>query len=71
MTPNVNNRVINYLADYDDFISRTVATHSDLENYKSLGKNIKWDEKPYSDLNRIFKDYRERCREAVHKQGSA
>jgi ATP-dependent exoDNAse (exonuclease V) beta subunit len=59
MTSNVNNRVINYLADYDNFISKTVATHSDLENYKSLGKNIAWDEKPYSDLNTIFKDYRE------------
>ena len=59
VTPNVNNCVINYLADYDSFISKTVATHCDLENYKSLGKNIKWDEKPYSELNRIFKDYRE------------
>lgn len=59
VTPNINNRVINYLADYDSFISKTVATHWDLENYKSLGKNIAWDEKPYSELNRIFKDYRE------------
>ncbi len=47
------------MADYDSFISKTVATHSDLENYKSLGKKIEWDEKPYSDLNKIFKDYRE------------
>jgi exodeoxyribonuclease V beta subunit len=68
MTPNVNNRVINYLADYNDFISRTIAKHSDLENYKSLGKHIKWDEKPYADLNRIFKKYRETAeRLAVNK----
>ena len=59
LTPNVNRLVINYLADYDSFIPRTVATHSDLENYKSLGKAIKWDAKPYSELNRIFKDYRQ------------
>jgi ATP-dependent exoDNAse (exonuclease V) beta subunit len=55
----INDWVINALADYDKFISKTVATHCDLENYKSLGKNIAWDEKPYSELNRIFKDYRE------------
>ena len=55
---NVQNRVINVLADYDSFIFKAVATHSDLENYKSLGKNIEWDKSPYSDLNRIFKDYR-------------
>jgi exodeoxyribonuclease V beta subunit len=59
VTPNVNRLVVNYLGDYDSFISKTVATHCDLENYKSLGKNIAWDEKPYSELNRIFKDYRE------------
>ena len=47
------------MGDYDSFISKTVATHCDLENYKSLGKNIAWNEKPYSELNRIFKDYRE------------
>ena len=54
----VQNRVINVLADYDSFISKTVATHSDLENYTSLGKKIEWDKSPYSDLNKIFKDYR-------------
>jgi ATP-dependent exoDNAse (exonuclease V) beta subunit len=54
----VQNRVINALADYDSFISKTVATHSDLENYTSLGKKIEWDKSPYSDLNKIFKDYR-------------
>ncbi|MGD0022632.1 MAG: UvrD-helicase domain-containing protein, partial [Smithellaceae bacterium] len=58
VTSNINNRVINYLADYDNFISKTVATHSDLENYTSLGKTIEWSKKPYSDLNKIFKDYR-------------
>ncbi|PKN76819.1 MAG: hypothetical protein CVU52_03155 [Deltaproteobacteria bacterium HGW-Deltaproteobacteria-10] len=55
---NVKNRVINALTDYDSFISKTVATHSDLENYISLGKKIDWDRSPYSDLNRIFRDYR-------------
>jgi ATP-dependent exoDNAse (exonuclease V) beta subunit len=54
----IQKRVINYLSDYESFISKTVATHSDLENYKSLGKNIAWDEKPYSELNKVFKDYR-------------
>ncbi len=57
VTSNVNNRVINYLADYNNFISKTVATQCDLGNYKSLGK-IKWDDKPYSELNKIFRDYR-------------
>jgi ATP-dependent exoDNAse (exonuclease V) beta subunit len=55
---NVQNRVINTLVDYDSFISKTVATHSDLQNYKSLGKKIEWDKGPYSDLNKVFKDYR-------------
>ena len=54
----VRTRVINALVDYDNFMSKTVATHADLENYKSLGKNIVWDKNPYSDLNDIFKDYR-------------
>jgi len=54
----INSRVINALADYDNFISKTVAKHSDLENYVSLGKKIVWSEKPYSELNTIFKDYR-------------
>ena len=55
---NVQNRVIKVLADYDNFMSKTVATHADLEDYTSLGKNIVWDKSPYSDLNNIFKDYR-------------
>ena len=58
VAPAVKNRVINYLDDYDNFISKTAASHADLEDYKSLGKNIKWDEKPYEQLNIIFKEYR-------------
>ncbi|HPD55980.1 MAG TPA: UvrD-helicase domain-containing protein [Smithellaceae bacterium] len=56
--PAVKSRVINYLGDYDNFVSKTLATHADLENYTSLGKNIKWDEKPYRQLNKIFQEYR-------------
>lgn len=59
VTAHVKNRVINSLADYNDFISKTVATHSHLEDYKSLGKTINWNEKPYATLNKIFRDYRE------------
>jgi exodeoxyribonuclease V beta subunit len=59
VAPAVKNRVINYLNDYDNFISKTAATHADLEDYTSLGKNIKWDEKPYSQLSKIFKEYRQ------------
>lgn len=58
LTPQVNKRVVDCLVEYEDFISKKVATHSDLQHYASLGKNIKWDEKPYVELNRIFKDYR-------------
>ncbi|PKN74469.1 MAG: hypothetical protein CVU52_06690 [Deltaproteobacteria bacterium HGW-Deltaproteobacteria-10] len=68
VTANVKNRVINYLADYNNFISRTVATHSSLDDYKSLGKTINWNEKPYSELNKIFRDYRETAEQlAVNK----
>ena len=56
---NVQSRVINALSDYENFISKKVATHSDLEHYTGLGKKIEWGKSPYSDLNRIFKDYRE------------
>jgi len=55
---NVQKWVINAMTDYDNFIAKTVATHSDLEDYKGLGKKITWDQSPQSDLNRIFKDYR-------------
>ena len=68
VTSNVNKLVVNALADYDIFISRTVATHCDLENYKSLGKKIVWSENPYLELNRIFKDYRETAEQlAINK----
>jgi len=64
----INDWVINALADYDKFISKTVATHVDLETYTSLGKKIVWSEKPYSELNRIFKDYRETAEQlAINK----
>jgi len=58
VTSRTSSWVIDALADYDNFISKNVATYSDLENYTSLGKTIEWSKKPYSDLNRIFKDYR-------------
>jgi len=68
VSPNVNNRVIQYLADYETFMSKTVASHSDLENYKSLGKNIVWSNKPYAELNKIFCDYRQTAeRLAINK----
>ncbi len=68
VTSQVNNRVIRYFPDYENFISKTAAAYSDLENYKSLGKSIPWNEKPYSDLNRIFRDYRQAAeRLAVNK----
>ncbi|MBN1471652.1 MAG: UvrD-helicase domain-containing protein [Syntrophaceae bacterium] len=68
VAPNVNNRVIKCFADYDDFISKTVATHADLENYTSLGKKIVWRDEPYAELNRIFKDYRRTAEQlAVNK----
>lgn len=59
VTSRTNSWVIDALADYDNFISKTVATYSDLEDYKSLGKNINWNEKPYVEINKIFRDYRE------------
>lgn len=58
VTPNVNRLVIHAMADDDGFISRKVAAHSDLENYTSLDGKIVWDKCPYSELNRIFKEYR-------------
>jgi len=68
VTPNVNKLVVNALADYDIFISRTVATHVDLETYTSLGKKIKWNEEPYAELNGISRDYRQTAeRLAINK----
>ncbi|MHB8137611.1 MAG: UvrD-helicase domain-containing protein [Smithellaceae bacterium] len=58
MPARINSGVIKALSNYESFMSKTVATHSDLENYISLGQKITWDKSPYSDLNRIFKDYR-------------
>ncbi|PKN05998.1 MAG: hypothetical protein CVU72_06725, partial [Deltaproteobacteria bacterium HGW-Deltaproteobacteria-7] len=55
---NVQRWVVHAMTDYESFIARTVATHSDLEDYKGLGMKIRWDQNPYSDLNRIFKNYR-------------
>ena len=51
--------VIDALADYNNFITRTVASYADLEDYKSLGKTINWHENPYAELNKNFRDYRE------------
>jgi ATP-dependent exoDNAse (exonuclease V) beta subunit len=58
VTARVNSWVISALTGYDSFISKAVATYSDLEDYTGLGKKITWDKGPYSDLNRIFKEYR-------------
>lgn len=58
VTSRTRNWVIDALVNYDNFIAKAVATYSDLEDYKSLGRNIPWHETPYSELNRIFKDYR-------------
>jgi ATP-dependent exoDNAse (exonuclease V) beta subunit len=67
VTSRTRDWVIYALADYEIFISKSVAKYSDLENYKSLGK-IKWDEKPYSEINRIFQDYRETAEQlAINK----
>ncbi|PKN88758.1 MAG: hypothetical protein CVU51_03505 [Deltaproteobacteria bacterium HGW-Deltaproteobacteria-1] len=58
MPSRINSWVTNALADYEIFMSRTVASHADLENYTGLGKKIAWDESPYADLNELFKKYR-------------
>jgi exodeoxyribonuclease V beta subunit len=58
MPSRINSWIINALADYEIFISRTIASHTDLENYTGLGKKIAWNESPYADLNEIFKKYR-------------
>ena len=67
VTSRTRDWVIYALADYEIFISRTVATYSDLENYKSLGK-INWNEKPYAELKSIFQEYRETAEQlAINK----
>ncbi|MDD4357777.1 MAG: 3'-5' exonuclease, partial [Smithellaceae bacterium] len=58
MPPRINSWVINALHDYESFVTKAVATHTDLKNYTSLGKKIAWDVSPYTDLNEIFKKYR-------------
>lgn len=68
VTSRTSSWVIDALADYNHFIVRTVATYSDLEDYKSIGKNINWSEKPYLELKSIFRDYRETAeRLAINK----
>jgi len=59
VTSRTKSRVIDAFADYNNFISKSAASYADLEDYKSIGKNINWNEKPYSELNQIFRDYRE------------
>ncbi len=67
-TGNVLNWVVPAMTDYENFIARKVATHTDLADYKGLGKKITWDQSPYLDLNRIFKAYRKTAeRLAVNK----
>ena len=51
-------RVIVPMADYEQFMSKALSTHHDLEQYASLGKKIEWQQSPYSDLNGIFQNYR-------------
>ena len=60
--------VIDALADYNNFIAKSVASYADLEDYKSLGK-INWKEKPYSELNKIFQDYREAAEQLAINKG--
>lgn len=55
---NVQKWVINALIDYEHFVTKAVATHSDLENFQGLGKKIVWKDSPYADLNNIFREYR-------------
>ncbi len=59
VTPNTTRLVMNALKDYDSFISKSAAKYTNLKDYKSIGKSINWHEKPYSELNKIFRDYRE------------
>ncbi len=59
VSPRTGSWVIDALADDHHFIGKAVAKYTDLEDYQSLGKKINWKEEPYSELNRIFSDYRE------------
>jgi len=59
VSPRTGSWVIDALADDHHFIGKAVAKYTNLEDYQSLGKKINWKEEPYSELNRIFSDYRE------------
>lgn len=59
VTSRTKSQVIYALSDYNNLISRSAASYTDLKNYTSLGKKINWNEQPYSELNKIFRDYRE------------
>lgn len=64
----VDKLVIRALTDYEAFISRAVASYSDLKDYASLGKKIAWEKSPYFDLNMLFRDFRKKAeRLAVNK----
>ncbi len=59
VTPNTKRLVVNALTDYDAFMSKSAAKYARLEEYQSIGKSINWSEKPYAELNKIFRDYRD------------
>jgi len=68
VTLNTKRLVINALTDYDGFVSKSASKYVDLKNYTSIGKSINWNEQPYSELNKIFRDYRETAKHlAVNK----
>lgn len=58
MPKRIKEWVIAAMTDYDRFMTSSLASYSDLEQYASLGKNIVWQQSPYADLNGIFRDYR-------------
>lgn len=55
----LNEWVIAAMTEYGRFMSSALSGYPDLGQYASLGKNIVWQRSPYSDLNVIFRDYRE------------
>lgn len=58
MPKRINEWVIAAMTEYDRFMSSALSGYPDLGQYASLGKNIVWHRSPYSDLNRIFLEYR-------------
>lgn len=58
MPKRINEWVIAAMTEYDRFMSGALSGYPDLGQYTSLGKNIVWHRSPYSDLNRIFLEYR-------------